>query len=143
MEPRFECRRRQSGMWVVWDNKLEQVASLGGLPLSRQSELRARTACEVLSSIYGQGLDADSVRTHGRASLEKRKPTGLLDLRRGSPRSRQAADNDVLIRRSGKRWVVFVVDHGKVSERKFEREEWAKNYASGQAARLGVTFGAD
>jgi hypothetical protein len=32
----------------------------------------------------------------------------------------------------------FVVEDGKTTERRFEQEEWALNFADGQRARLAV-----
>lgn len=49
--PRFECRREESGTWMVWDRFWQQVAEIGGCPFCGQEEHRARVACTILTRI--------------------------------------------------------------------------------------------
>jgi hypothetical protein len=46
--------------------------------------------------------------------------------------------NEVRIEHLNGEWAVFVVEDGKTTERRFEQEEWALNFADGQRARLAV-----
>lgn len=60
--PRFKCIPEPSGTWMVWDTMTEQPAELGGCVLRGRLEERARVACSILSRIYGNSLDALSLR---------------------------------------------------------------------------------
>lgn len=60
--PRFQCLPESSGKWLVWDNETGQRASLGGCVIAGRSEMRAKTACEILTKIYRNRLDAQSIR---------------------------------------------------------------------------------
>ncbi len=60
--PRFQCMPESSGTWMVWDNEKGGPATLGGCVLGGRSEMRARAACEILTKIYNNRLDAQSVR---------------------------------------------------------------------------------
>ena len=60
--PRFKCLPDLSGTWMVWDNKTERPAELGGCVLHGRIEERARAACGILTRIYDSRLDACSVR---------------------------------------------------------------------------------
>jgi hypothetical protein len=44
--------------------------------------------------------------------------------------------NGIRIERIDGLWTVFVVEHGATTQRTFENEEWARNFAAGQRARL-------
>ena len=59
---RFHCQREPSGMWMVWDNVTGGPATLGGCVLEGRSEGRARAACDILTRIYRNRLDAFSIR---------------------------------------------------------------------------------
>lgn len=59
--PRFECKREPSGTWMVWDNKRDSPASLGGFVLRGQEKARARTACDLLTKIFHNRLEARDV----------------------------------------------------------------------------------
>ena len=60
--PRFNCLREPSGTWMVWDNAADRPAALGGCVLKGRSEDRARAACDILTRIYRNRLDAFSIR---------------------------------------------------------------------------------
>ncbi|KQZ13323.1 hypothetical protein ASD44_04005 [Mesorhizobium sp. Root554] len=60
--PRFQCMPESSGTWMVWDNETGRPATLGGCIIGGRSEMRARTACEILTKIYNNRLDARSIR---------------------------------------------------------------------------------
>ena len=60
--PRFNCLREPSGPWMVWDNATGRPAALGGCLLKGRSEDRARAACDILTRIYRNRLDAFSIR---------------------------------------------------------------------------------
>ena len=60
--PRFTCLREPSGTWMVWDNATGRPAALGGCLLKGRSEDRARAACDILTRIYRNRLDAFSIR---------------------------------------------------------------------------------
>ena len=59
---RFHCLREPSGTWMVWDNVTGRPATLGGCVLKGRSEHRARAACDILTRIYRNRLDAFSIR---------------------------------------------------------------------------------
>ena len=59
---RFRCLREPSGTWMVWDNVTGGPATLGGCVLKGRSEHRARAACDILTRIYRNRLDAFSIR---------------------------------------------------------------------------------
>ena len=59
---RFHCLREPSGTWTVWDNVTGGPATLGGCVLEGRSEGRARAACDILTRIYRNRLDAFSIR---------------------------------------------------------------------------------
>ena len=60
--PRFTCLREPSGTWMVWDNAADRPAALGGCVLKGRSEHRAKAACDILTRIYRNRLDAFSIR---------------------------------------------------------------------------------
>lgn len=47
--------------------------------------------------------------------------------------------NGVAIEWIDGQWAVQVIEAGKVTQRLFETEGFARNYAAGQAARLGLS----
>ena len=59
---RFHCLREPSGTWMVWDNVTGGPATLGGCVRKGRSEHRARAACDILTRIYRNRLDAFSIR---------------------------------------------------------------------------------
>ena len=59
---RFHCVHEPSGTWMVWDNVSGGPATLGGCVLKGRSEHRARAACDILTRIYRNRLDAFSIR---------------------------------------------------------------------------------
>jgi hypothetical protein len=48
---------------MVWDQSTQAIAALAGYELYGQENHRALAACAILTSIYGNRLDAASVRT--------------------------------------------------------------------------------
>ncbi len=48
--------------------------------------------------------------------------------------------NAVAVEQIDGQWAVIVVEGDELTQRIFETEEFAINFASGQAARLGVTL---
>ncbi len=47
--------------------------------------------------------------------------------------------NDVRVERLDGEWAVQIVENGKVTQRLFETEQFAKNFANGQRFRLSLS----
>jgi hypothetical protein len=62
---RFRCHPEPSGTWTVWDEVDNAPASLGGCSLVGRTWQRAKVACDLLTRIYDNRLEA---RSHGRLS---------------------------------------------------------------------------
>jgi hypothetical protein len=59
---RFCCAAEPSGLWTVWDGALNTPATLDGSALEHLAQDRAESARNMLESIYGNQLDATSMR---------------------------------------------------------------------------------